>query len=152
MYFKAVVFIRRERRNHKNLSIITAFTKIMTTLNILVLSFLFLRRDETGREWSDPTCRKLPWFFFLTARVHTTKSTVKILAANRHCKYFLKIAEVIHFFCTRNRLYQRFVQPFVPSLDRCNIRIGWVSRVALLGADISPRVWQFTILAMFGNF
>jgi hypothetical protein len=28
--------------------------------------------------------------FFLTARVHTTKSTVKILAANTHCKYFFK--------------------------------------------------------------
>jgi hypothetical protein len=47
--------------------------------------------------------------FFFTARVHTTKSTVKILAANMHCKYFLKIAEVTHFFCTRNGLYQRFV-------------------------------------------
>jgi hypothetical protein len=62
------------------------------------------------REGSDPTCRNLPWFFF-TARVHTTKSTVKILAANTYCKYFLKIVEVTHFFCTRNRLYQRFVQP-----------------------------------------
>jgi hypothetical protein len=49
--------------------------------------------------------------FFFTARVHATKSTVKILAANTHCKYFLKIAEITHFFCTRNRLYQRFVQP-----------------------------------------
>jgi hypothetical protein len=39
--------------------------------------------------------------FFFTARVHTTKSTVKILAANTHCKYFLKNAEVTHFFCTR---------------------------------------------------
>jgi hypothetical protein len=28
------------------------------------------------------------FFFFFTARVHTTKSTVKILAANTHCKYF----------------------------------------------------------------
>jgi hypothetical protein len=37
------------------------------------------------REWSDPTCRNQPWFFFFTARVHTTKSTVKILAANTHC-------------------------------------------------------------------
>jgi hypothetical protein len=80
-------------------------------------------------------------------------------------RYFLIIAEVTHFFfCTRNRLYQRFVQPFlaltttVISLDRCNIRLGWVSRVAycillpvLLGVDISPRVWQVTILAMFSN-
>jgi hypothetical protein len=31
--------------------------------------------------------------FFFTARVYTTKYTVKILAANTHCKYFLKIAE-----------------------------------------------------------
>jgi hypothetical protein len=104
-------------------------------------------------------------FFFFTARVHTTKSTVKILAANKHCEYFLKIAEVTHFFCTRNRLYQRLVQPFlalttaVLSLDRCNILLGWVSRMArcilfpaLLGVDISPRVWQVTILAMFSNF
>jgi negative regulator of replication initiation len=51
--------------------------------------------------------------FFFTARVHITKSTVKILAANTHCKYFLKISEVNRFFCTRNRLYQRFVQPFL---------------------------------------
>jgi hypothetical protein len=51
--------------------------------------------------------------FFFTARVHTTKSTVKILAANTHCKYFLKLAEFTHFFLYR--LYQRFVQPFVPS-------------------------------------
>jgi hypothetical protein len=29
----------------------------------------------------------------LTARVHTKKSSVKILAANTQCKYFLKIAE-----------------------------------------------------------
>jgi hypothetical protein len=52
-----------------------------------------------------------PALIFFTARVHTTKYTIKILAANTHCKYFLKIAEVTHFFCTRNRLYQRFVQP-----------------------------------------
>jgi hypothetical protein len=31
--------------------------------------------------------------YFFTARVHTTKPTVKILAANTHCKYFLKIAK-----------------------------------------------------------
>jgi hypothetical protein len=67
---------------------------------------------DLTREWSDPTCRNLPWFFF-TARVHTTKSTVKIWAANTHYKYFLKIAEVTNFFCTRNRLYQRFVQPLL---------------------------------------
>jgi hypothetical protein len=46
------------------------------------------------REWSIQhvkTC--LDFFFFFTARAHTTKSTVKILAANTHYKYFLKIAE-----------------------------------------------------------
>jgi hypothetical protein len=48
---------------------------------------------QLTREWSDPTYRNLPWFFLFTARVHATKSTVKILAANTHCKYFLKIAE-----------------------------------------------------------
>jgi hypothetical protein len=31
--------------------------------------------------------------FFFTARVYTTEYTVNILAANTHCKYFLKIAE-----------------------------------------------------------
>jgi hypothetical protein len=31
--------------------------------------------------------------FFFNTRVHKTKSTDKILAANTHCKYFLKIAE-----------------------------------------------------------
>jgi hypothetical protein len=51
--------------------------------------------------------------FFFTARVHTTKSTVKILAAKTHCKYFLKIAEFTQSFRTRNRLYQRFVQSFL---------------------------------------
>jgi hypothetical protein len=49
------------------------------------------------RELSDPTCRNLPCFLFFTARVHTTKSTVKILAANTHCKYFLKIAKLLIF-------------------------------------------------------
>jgi hypothetical protein len=69
---------------------------------------------ELTREWSDPTCRNLFWFFFFfTVRVHDTKSTDKILAAKTHCKYFLKIAEVTHFFCPRNRLYQRFLQPFL---------------------------------------
>jgi hypothetical protein len=48
-----------------------------------------------------------PALIFFTARVHTTKSTVKMLAANTHCKYFLKIAEVTHFSvrgtaCTRD--------------------------------------------------
>jgi hypothetical protein len=56
------------------------------------------RKVKLTREWSDPTGRNLAWFFFFfTARVHTTKSSVKILAANTHCKYFLKIAEVTPF-------------------------------------------------------
>jgi hypothetical protein len=35
--------------------------------------------------------------FFSTASVHITKSSIKILAANMHCKYFLKIAELGHY-------------------------------------------------------
>jgi hypothetical protein len=35
--------------------------------------------------------------YFFTARVRTTKLTVKILAANTHCKYFFNISEVTHF-------------------------------------------------------
>jgi hypothetical protein len=46
--------------------------------------------------------------FFFTARVHTTKYTVKILAANTYCKYFLKIAEVTHFFL--------YAEPLVPEV------------------------------------
>jgi hypothetical protein len=56
-----------------------------------------------GPIWHVETC---PDFIFFTAKVHTTKSIVKILAANKHCKYFLKIAQVTHFSvcgtsCTR---------------------------------------------------
>jgi hypothetical protein len=68
-------------------------------------------RSNKGMVWSDMSKPALISFF--TAKVHTTKSTLKILAANMHCKYFLKIAEVTHFICTWNRLYQRFVQPFL---------------------------------------
>jgi hypothetical protein len=46
---------------------------------------------------------------FFTVRVHTTKSTVKILAANTHCKYFLKIAEHC-LYCNLPDLW-RNVQP-----------------------------------------
>jgi hypothetical protein len=65
-------------------------------------------------------------FFFFTVRVQTTKSTIKILAANTHCKYFLKIAEVTHFFCTRNRLCQEVctILCAISYLERCNIRLG----------------------------
>jgi hypothetical protein len=68
--------------------------------------------------------------FFFTARVHTTKSTVKILAANTYCKYFVKIAEVTRFFCTRNRLYQRFVQPLLALTH---------------SRDITARAWPWVI-------
>jgi hypothetical protein len=75
---------------------------------------MLLSTCNTDKGMSDPTYRNLPWFFFFsTARVHATKSTVKIVAAKTHCKYFFKIAEVTHFFCTRNRLYQKFVQSFL---------------------------------------
>jgi hypothetical protein len=184
---------------------------IFTNFNLI--SSLF---SHLTREWSDPACRNLPWFFFVTARVYTTKYTIKILAANTHCKYFLKIAEVTHFFCTRNHLYNphnscaetarawpwvtiehHFTREFngkygwvwivntckfyqsnyqrknksvlvrlrwicaVLSLYRCTgslgcesamLRVVYRSALALLGVDISPRVWQATILAMFSNF
>jgi hypothetical protein len=75
--------------------------------------------------------------FFFIARVYTTKSTVKILAANTHYKYFLKIAEVTHFSvrgtpCTRG-LYN-------PSLgcESAVLRVAYCA--ALLGLDISLRV------------
>jgi hypothetical protein len=62
-----------------------------------VLSFLLeelqelLGRTNKGIVRSDLS--KPALIFFFTARVHTTKYTVEILAANAHCKYFLKIAE-----------------------------------------------------------
>jgi hypothetical protein len=71
------------------------------------------RADRSNKGMVRSDMLKPALISFFTARVHTTKSTVKILAANTHCKYFLKIAEVTHFFCTRNRLYQRFVQPLL---------------------------------------
>jgi hypothetical protein len=48
---------------------------------------------------------------FFTARVHTTKSTVKILATNMHCKYFLKIAEVTHFSVLGTTCIRGFYNP-----------------------------------------
>jgi hypothetical protein len=68
---------------------------------------------ETNKGMVRSDMSKPVLIFFLNARVHATKSTVKILAAKMHCKYFLKIAEFTHFFCTRNRLYQRLVQSFL---------------------------------------
>jgi hypothetical protein len=98
--------------------------------------------------------------FFFTARVHTRKSTVKILAAKTRCKYFLKIAEITHFSvrgtaCIRG-LYNpsyRSQQPYISrSIQHTPSRIVLHIAPALLGMDISPRVWQVTILAMFSSF
>jgi hypothetical protein len=50
-----------------------------------------LNRTDKGMVRSDISKPALNFFF--TTRVHTTKYTVKILAANTHCKYFLKITE-----------------------------------------------------------
>jgi hypothetical protein len=71
---------------------------------------VYLSSTEKGMVRSDMSKHAL--IFFFTARVHIIRSTIKILAANTHCKYFLKISEFTHYFRTRNRLYQRFVQPF----------------------------------------
>jgi hypothetical protein len=87
--------------------------------------------------------------FFFTARVHRTKSTVKILAAKTHCKYFLKIAEVTHCFCTRNRLYQRFVQSFLAFkhsrdvTELCNVLCkGW----RFLQGSGRLQYWQYSAI------
>jgi hypothetical protein len=53
-----------------------------------------------------------PDFFFHCKSTHN-KIRCQILASNTHCKYFLKNFRSYSFFCTQNRLYQRFVQPFV---------------------------------------
>jgi hypothetical protein len=55
--------------------------------------------------------------YFFTARVHTTKSTVNILAANMHCKYSFLYAE-----------------PLVP--DVCTTLITAVMRPRELDLDI----------------
>jgi hypothetical protein len=81
----------------------------------VLLSALLIHLPQSDKGMVRSDMSKPALIFYFTARVHTTKSTVKILAANMHCKYFLKIVEVTHFFCTRKRLYQRFVQSFVPS-------------------------------------
>jgi hypothetical protein len=61
---------------------------------------------------------------FFTARVHTTKSTVKILAPNTHCKYFLKIAEITRFL---------YAEPLVPEV--CTTLITAVTRPRKLDLD-----------------
>jgi hypothetical protein len=60
-------------------------------IRFFFLSFFGLGETDKGMVRSDRS--KPALIFFFTARVHTTKSTVKILAANTHYKYFLKIAE-----------------------------------------------------------
>jgi hypothetical protein len=78
--------------------LVSAFEMTLRHCNVLQIWFILCFYQNLfciitlTREWSDPTYRNLPWFFF-TVRVHTKKSTVKILAAKTHCKYFLKIAE-----------------------------------------------------------
>jgi hypothetical protein len=53
-----------------------------------------LRADSESHKGMVRSDRSKPALIsFFTARVHTTKSTVKILAANTYCKYFLKISE-----------------------------------------------------------
>jgi hypothetical protein len=87
----------------------TLSTFALNTVDPLrLLALVIFHQSHKGMVRSDVS---KPALIFFTARVHTTKSTVKILAANTHCKYFLKIFEVTNFFCTRNRLYQRCVQP-----------------------------------------
>jgi hypothetical protein len=62
------------------------------------------------------------YFFFSTARIHTTKSTVKILAANTHCMYFLKIAEHCQY-CNLPDPW-RNVHPLAEPGAVCNMQHG----------------------------
>jgi hypothetical protein len=58
------------------------------------LASLLLPSNEPTDKGMVRSDRSKPALIFLfTARVHTTNSNVKILAANTHCKYFLKIPE-----------------------------------------------------------
>jgi hypothetical protein len=87
----------------------------------------------------------LIFFFFPTARIHATISTVKILAAKTHFKDVLKIAVVTNFFLYAEPLVPEVCTTFcaVLYLDRCNIRLGWASRIACC---ILPRLckgWTF---------
>jgi hypothetical protein len=89
---------------------VCSFTNKFTN-KIKISNRKIMMKHQTHKEMVRSDMSKPALIFFFTARVHTTKYTIKILAANTYCKYFLKIAEITHFFCTRNRLYQRFVQP-----------------------------------------
>jgi hypothetical protein len=98
-----------------------------------------------------------PALIFFSLQEYTQQNPLKIVATNTHCKYFLKIAEITNFSvrgtaCTKcfyNPLCRLMSRPLQHSPRRiaCCILLP-----ALLGVDISPRVWQVTILAMFSNF
>jgi hypothetical protein len=69
---------------------------------------------------------------FFTVRVHTTKSTVKIVAANTHCKYFFKIAELLILLYSEPLVSEvctslRSAHNSRLSLDRFNIRLAVLS-------------------------
>jgi hypothetical protein len=69
-----------------------------------------------------------------TARVHITKSTVKILAANTHCKYFFfkKLPKLLIFLYSEPLVSEvcttlRSAHNSRVSLDRFNIRLALLS-------------------------
>jgi hypothetical protein len=146
---------------HKNVSLTNV---ILSLLLIFVINLILKFRISLNLQGNSPirhveTC---PDFFF-TARVHARKSNVKILAANTHCKYFLKIAEVTHFFCTRNRFTRGLYNPLCCLISRplqhsprlrqpCCMLHTALPCLGSARVHISPTVWQVTILAMFSNF
>jgi hypothetical protein len=77
----------------------------------------FLHRGKTRSSTHTHTTKNLtsmrvetcPDFFLL--QEYTTKSTMKILAAKTHCKYFLKIAEVTHFSVRRTACIRGLYNP-----------------------------------------
>jgi hypothetical protein len=64
--------------------------------------------NNKGMVRSDISKPALIFFFFFTARVHPTKSTVKILAAKTHSNYFFKNCRSYSFFL--------YAEPLVPEV------------------------------------
>jgi hypothetical protein len=84
-----------ERVDHRPVSVLLAC--VCYANSNITPYILFYIVGQLTREWSDPTCRNLPWYIhiyiFFTVRVHTTKSTVKMFNFNfnfyivLHCIY-----------------------------------------------------------------
>jgi hypothetical protein len=85
-FWQVDIFMDLRKIYNQNLSQGKLKLLMYTTHVTTVLTYA----SDKGMVRSDMSKRAL--IFCFTARVHTTKSTVKILG-NTHCKYFLKIAQ-----------------------------------------------------------